>query len=206
MCTHHRSRWSRCDGQKVSFCPNPTQISGSISNDENWFPDDGTEVSTNQIWYSKAELSRMKKEVGSLLIRRIFAESHKQHDDDDHQSSPELWGLERHCPQRDQAKKSTIKVVIMAQHLDESKRDPHFLSSISRQCSEQARALAAEQGFRDSCHSYYEDSLAALVDDCISDIDMPSYCLSSGCKRSAAEIDLPGTHEQRVRKHHVSAA
>jgi len=176
---------------------------------------DQEECSLDELWYTKAELSKIRRDVGVILIQRAIEKSKAYNPKYEEVDHPELWGLDRHCLERDQSKKTAVKVILLAQNMKESKRDPDFLRSISLQCSKKAREAAAEQGFRDSCHVYYEDSLETLVDECISNcMDFPplnfsSSSLTSGCKRSASATDLPLTpdgHERRVRSHHVSAA
>lgn len=182
--------------RRVSFCNDALQIRLPVAATET------CDIPSEQLWYTKAELSLIKREVGSVLIRRAIAKT-KQHAEDEH-DDPALWGLERHGLEQHHTKKTTIKLILLAQNMKESKSDPEFLRNVSLHCSRKAQSLASEQGFRDSCHVYYEDSLEKLVDDCIFDCSIPSIC---GCKRSppTATFPLAEDHGRRVRSR-VSAA
>lgn len=176
-------------------------------------PEAGKDVPIEQKWYTNAELRVIRQDVANLLIRHIknSKQNTKQvysHDD------PDLWGLERHSFERDQAKKAAIELVLLAQHMKEIKGDPELLRSVSLQVSKNARQLAADQGFRDSCHVYYENSLETFVDDCISDFDTftpNSLKVATDsivpCKRSpsAANLRSGDDDERRVRSRVVAA-
>ncbi len=176
---------------------------------QNPAPESTDEVPLEAKWYTKPELHVIRKEVGSILIRHINS-SKQQVKEEDVNDDPELWGLERHSFERDQAKKAAIKLILLAQNMKEMKGDPELLRSVSLQVSKNARQLAADQGFRDACSVYYENFLETLVDDCIFDFDsfpleIPS--VSSGCKRTPTMANLPAAedHLRRVRSRVVAA-
>lgn len=192
--------------QFVSFCEHAIQYPS---------PESCNDVSMEQKWYTNAELKVIRQDVADLLIRRIKSSKLNIKDEDGH-DDPDFWGLERHSFERDHAKKAAIKLILLAQHMKEIKGDPELLRSVSLQVSKNARQLAADQGFRDSCHVYYENSLETFVDDCISDFDIftPTPTMvteatgcSAPCKRSPSAANLRSTEEdeRRVRSRVVAA-
>lgn len=164
------------------------------------------DVPIERKWYTNAELKVIRQEVAELLIRRI-KNSRQNIKQDEGMDDPDLWGLERHSFERDHAKKAAIELILLAQNMKEIKGDRELLRSVSLQVSKNARQLAADQGFRDSCHVYYENSLETFVDDCISDFDtFKPNCMTvvtgSGvsCKRSPSAANLrPGEDDERRR-------
>jgi hypothetical protein len=193
--------------QRVSFS-NETVHIWSVAESEKY------DTPSEKLWYTKSELSYIKREVGKVLIRNTIETARQQTKDvyDDPQTKdvyddPELWGLERHGLERHHAKKTAIKLILIAQSMKENSSDPEFLRNVSLHCSKKAQGLARDQGFRDSCHVFYEDSLEQLVDDCIFDCSIPSRLC--GCKRSTSAASfallVAEDHERRVRSR-LSAA
>lgn len=178
-------------------------------------PESWKDVPTERKWYTNAELKVIRHDVAELLIRRIKNSKRNNKQDHDEHDDPDLWGLERHSFERDHAKKAAIELILLAQHMKEIKGDPELLRSVSMQVSKNARQLATDQGFRDSCHVYYENSLEAFVDDCISDFDIftPNIMMTAAsgsiapCKRSpsAANLRSAEDEERRVRSRVVAA-
>eukprot|EP00429_Kryptoperidinium_foliaceum_P067101 CAMPEP_0176052564 /NCGR_PEP_ID=MMETSP0120_2-20121206/26135_1 /TAXON_ID=160619 /ORGANISM="Kryptoperidinium foliaceum, Strain CCMP 1326" /LENGTH=191 /DNA_ID=CAMNT_0017386003 /DNA_START=75 /DNA_END=650 /DNA_ORIENTATION=+ len=161
------------------------------------FADDSDDVPSNQtMWYTKPELSAIKKSVGQVLLRRIMKKS-KQSSKDDGEDDPELWGLERHNIERAQAKKSAVKMILLAQHFQDMRSCPELLRSLSLQVSKKARDMAADQASRDCYHAHEDEIVEHMVDDCLCDFQLPSSVAlgaTSCCKRPIAE-----DHERRVR-------
>jgi len=188
----------------VTFCENVIDYPS---------PESCRDVPIEQKWYTNAELKVIRHDVAELLIRRI-KNSRQNIKQDDGNDDPDLWGLERHSFERDHAKKAAIELILLAQHMKEIKGDPERLRSVSLQVSKNARQLAADQGFRDSCHVYYENSLETFVDDCISDFDTFTPNLmtvvtgtSVPCKRSPSVANLrPGEDDERRVRSRVVAA
>lgn len=178
-------------------------------------PESCNDVPIEQKWYTHAELKVIRHDVADLLIRRIKNSKKTTKQEDDGHDDPDFWGLERHSFERDHAKKAAIGLILLAQHMKEIKGDPELLRSVSLQVSKNARQLAADQGFRDSCHVYYENSLETFVDDCISDfatflpntVMTPVTECSAPCKRSPSVANLRSAEddERRVRSRVVAA-
>jgi hypothetical protein len=151
--------------------------------------------SIQDLWYTRLELSTIKKEVGRVLIEQIIQNRNSKAVDTSYK--PELWGLERHNIERAQAKKAAVKLILMAQHVEGVKGNPELLRSLSLQATRPARDFAQDQGFRDACQ-HDTDTAEYVVDDCISDFvlpassDYPSQC----CKRPMV---LSESYERRVR-------
>jgi hypothetical protein len=150
------------------------------------------------LWYTRMELSNIKKGVGRILIEHVV--NKRTSKSIDTSGIPELWGLERHNLERAQAKKSAVQLILMAQHLKAMKRNPELLCSLSILATRKAREFAQDQGLRDS-HQHDTDAAEIVVDDCISDFDLPATCdyLSYGCKRTIMRTDCESHHERRVR-------
>ena len=180
--------------RRVSFCDEIVHISPIIPSEA------CAVIPSGHLWYTKAELSIIKRAVANLLIHRAMDETNSKVDHDD----PDFWGLERHGLERHHSKKAAIKMVLMAQNMNESKTDPEFLRNVSLHCSKKALDLAREQGFRDSCCADYDESLEKIVDDCIFDWSMPSIVRSKR-STSTASFSLAEDHRRRVRSR-VSAA
>lgn len=172
------------------------------------------DVPMERKWYTNSELHAIRHQVANLLICHIKKSKlqGKQQDDNHAADDPDLWGLERHSLERDQSKKAAIKLILLAQHMKEIQGNQELLRSVSLQVSKNARQLAADQGFRDSCYVYYENSLESIVDDCIFDFDaFPTTCTeipSVGFKRSPSAANLVAStnnQERRVRSRVVAA-
>lgn len=151
--------------------------------------------SIQDLWYTRLELSSIKKEVGRVLIEQIIQNRNSKAVDISYK--PELWGLERHNIERAQAKKAAVKLILMAQHVKGVKGNPELLRSLSLQTTRPARDFAQDQGFRDACQ-HDTDAAEYVVDDCISDFVLPasSDYPSQRCKRP---IVLSESYERRVR-------
>lgn len=156
--------------KSLSFCKEiirhdpPSYESGDNSSDR-------SSPCLDELWYTRMELSFIKKEVGRVLMDHVGLGPPKS----TVTLIPELWGLERHNLQRAQEKKAAIQLILMAQHLRNIKGDPELLRSLSLQVSKGARNFAREQGLRDARH-HDTDAAELVVDGCISDVDLSACC------------------------------
>lgn len=151
------------------------------------------------LWYTRTELSTIKKGVGRILIEHVV--NNRTAKSIDTSGIPDLWGLERHNLERAQAKKSAVQLILMAQHLKDIKKNPELLCSLSLLATRKAREFAQDQGLRDA-HQHDTDAAEIVVDDCISDFHLTASCdfLSLGCKRTMMiRTDCESHHERRVR-------